>query len=70
MFLFGYGAKKDRGMGFWVVQEMKQEPFFTWSLTLIPRFLLLNGAETLAMQAIENLIFLSIWFIPVQIYVI
>ena len=32
-------------------REMKREPFFARSLTLVPRSLLLNLAETLATQA-------------------
>ena len=42
------GATKDRGTGFSVLaaREMKQ-----WSLTLVPRSLLLNRTETLATQA-------------------
>ena len=33
---------------------MKQAPFFARSLTLVPRFLLLNRTETLATQAIQS----------------
>ena len=49
----GFGAKKDRGTGFSVLatREMKQEPFFAQSLTLVPRSLLLNRTETLSTQA-------------------
>ena len=42
-FPFGFGAKKDRGTGFPVLAAQ--------SLTLVPRFLLLNRTETLATQA-------------------
>ena len=53
---FGFGAKKDRGRGFsgLTAREMKREPFFARSLTLVPRFLLLNRTETLATQAGQN----------------
>ena len=56
-------------MGFSVltVREMRREPFFAWSLTLVPRSLLLNRTETLATHVINptvnnnkgNLLFLT-----------
>ena len=45
--------KKKQGTGFSVLtaREMKREPFFAPSLTLVPRSLLLNRTETIATQA-------------------
>ena len=44
---------KDRGREFSVLteREMKREPFVSRSLTLVPRSLFLNRAETLTTQA-------------------
>ena len=50
------GQKKDRGSGFSILtaREMKREPFFARSLTLVPRSSLLNRTETLATQARQS----------------
>ena len=48
-----FRSKKKQGTGFSVLtaREMKREPFFAPSLTLVPRSLLLNRTETIATQA-------------------
>ena len=55
------------GFSVLIVREMRREPFFARSFTLVPRSLLLNRTETLATHAIHptinntkgNLLFLT-----------